>query len=507
MPVSSTATLTPDVVVCGEQIGSEIGVVLNPSHACRHGVRGSLDVDVGRQEQDARIHRERVDSCRRELSCVPLQRSSILRRNHSSEGSLVVSRDRGDVHIASEDDDVAARRRRRRGGERRAHAEHAGESETEKPAARCAGEAPPPTRHAHASRSFLSSASRIVASSASLVNGLARKLVPGSNGPRALMTSSLYPGGVDDFELWAHRPRPLRKDATGHARHDDVREQNVDRPTVLAAHDEGVVGVAGYENGHAGALEHRACQLANHLLVLDKQDGAARVRAGDGRAEERRHRRTLRLELADRGRQVHGEHRPDARRRRDGDRAPGLGHDPVSGGQTEAGALPLLLGREERLEDAGAGRGIHPLTRIADGQLDVGPRRQTERPGALGSERDIGRLNREPAARRHRVARVDGEVHEYLLELPGVGSDGRDARLEQAVERDVLADQPLEKRFDVGDDGVEVEHARPKDLLAGKREQLLRQRAGPIGGTLDLAEMLGDRATFEACERELGVAG
>ena len=43
--------------------------------------------------------------------------------------------------------------------------------------------------------------------------------------------------------------------------------------------------------------------------------------------------------------------------------------------------------------------------------------------GIFFVEVDIGSLNRQPAAVRHGIASIDGEIHDHLLDLPGIGLD------------------------------------------------------------------------------------
>ena len=166
--------------------------------------------------------------------------------------------------------------------------------------------------------------------------------------------------------------------------------------------------------------------------------------------------------------------------------AAALHDDAVDGRQAEAGALPRLLGGEERLEDLRAGRGVHTAPRVADGELDVWP---DLRLGVLGGvcrvDHDVGGFDRHPTAVRHRVAGVHDQVHQHLLELPRVGLDrrARGAGLGQQI--DVLADQPPQHGADAANHGVEVEDLRLEDLLAPEGEELARQVLGAAGRPLD----------------------
>jgi hypothetical protein len=64
------------------------------------------------------------------------------------------------------------------------------------------------------------------------------------------------------------------------------------------------------------------------------------------------------------------------------------------------------------------------------------PRRQL-RPDVLSGSRDI-----EPPAAGHRIARVDHQVHQHLVNLRGIGQHTFGLRIESLRQDDVLADQP-----------------------------------------------------------------
>ena len=90
------------------------------------------------------------------------------------------------------------------------------------------------------------------------------------------------------------------------------------------------------------------------------------------------------------------------------------------------------------------------------------------------------RLDREPPAFGHGVTRVDRQVHEDLLDLPGVRLDAAQAGLQGRRQLDVLPDEPPQHLLHVGDDGVEIEDPGLKDLLSAEGEQLPRQARGPL---------------------------
>ena len=216
------------------------------------------------------------------------------------------------------------------------------------------------------------------------------------------------------------------------------------------------------------ALEHAARELANDVLVLDEQDRLrARQRCRLGRGRMRRGR-------FEDPRQPDGEHRAGAGGALDGHLAAALVDDPVHGREAEADAL--VASREERLEDPRERLLVHADARVGDDELD-------------GAVVGVARRDRQPAAVRHRVAGVHGEVDDHLLDLARVGTDDPEVRRREELELDVVAEQPLEEPTDLGEHRVQVERARLQHLPPPEREQLLRQLGCPVGGTLDLAQV------------------
>ena len=111
--------------------------------------------------------------------------------------------------------------------------------------------------------------------------------------------------------------------------------------------------------------------------------------------------------------------------------------------EAEAGALAALFRGEERLEDALERRRVHPIARVAHGDSNVAAGGYLAELRLVRVDARIGRLDRERAAVRHRVARVRGEVQEDLLELARVDENGAEARFIARAELDRRADEPL----------------------------------------------------------------
>ena len=72
----------------------------------------------------------------------------------------------------------------------------------------------------------------------------------------------------------------------------------------------------------------------------------------------------------------------------------------------------------------------------------------------------------------------------------------------------MIAEQALQQRADLRDDGVQVERPRIQHLAAAEREQLLRQLGGAVGSTFDLTEIAAELdVVVRPLEKKRGVAG
>ena len=90
----------------------------------------------------------------------------------------------------------------------------------------------------------------------------------------------------------------------------------------------------------------------------------------------------------------------------------------------------------------------------------------------------------------HRVAGVDREVDDHLLELARVGADRAEAAAMLDPELDRLAEQAVEQMRDLGDDVGQLEHLRAQRLLARESEQLPGQAGGAVGVGADLLDVV-----------------
>ena len=152
--------------------------------------------------------------------------------------------------------------------------------------------------------------------------------------------------------------------------------------------------------------------------------------------------------------------------------------------------MPVLLGGEEGLEDALAGLGVHAAARCrVTASSDVGARRRARRRGARTASssstlRGLDGQSWPPLG--HRVARVDDQVHDHLLDLArGPPRTVAERRPRARDELDVLADQApqhLSRRsattsFRSSTRGCEHLLAAEGQELAGERGRALARPA------------------------------
>ena len=126
------------------------------------------------------------------------------------------------------------------------------------------------------------------------------------------------------------------------------------------------------------------------------------------------------------------------------DKAAGLLDDAIHRRQAEAGALADFLGREERLKDlvddlrGNAGAGVDDI------DPHIFRRRHAlvgEAPGLLRCH--VGGSNRQRAAIGHRIAGVNGQIDDHLLELRQIRLDRPQVATMQHFQFYLLTDQSL----------------------------------------------------------------
>jgi hypothetical protein len=92
----------------------------------------------------------------------------------------------------------------------------------------------------------------------------------------------------------------------------------------------------------------------------------------------------------------------------------------------------------------------------------------------------MARRDPQAAAIRHRVARVQRQVHDHLVELRRVDPHAPARLLQREVELHAAAEQPAQHRADGGHRLVQLHHARLQRLLACEGEQLAHQRRARV---------------------------
>src|SRR3954447_8248936 len=93
-------------------------------------------------------------------------------------------------------------------------------------------------------------------------------------------------------------------------------------------------------------------------------------------------------------------------------------------------------------------------------------------------KRGVVRLNSQAAALRHRVAGIDGEIDNGVLQLPRVKPRPPQAAALHHFELDVLADAAPEKIIHTPNQSVGVDYSRGERLLSRKSKEPLNQRRG-----------------------------
>ena len=122
---------------------------------------------------------------------------------------------------------------------------------------------------------------------------------------------------------------------------------------------------------------------------------------------------------------------------------------------------------------------------------------------------NAGRSRRhgERAAARHGVARVDGEIHDDVLEVARVGEHGWQILRTLAQQLDVLAQGPAQHDFQGRNLIVQIHWPGLDCLFAAERQQLAGERRRAGGSKRDLFQGLGRSLVgFPAYQHQLHMA-
>ena len=92
--------------------------------------------------------------------------------------------------------------------------------------------------------------------------------------------------------------------------------------------------------------------------------------------------------------------------------------------------------------------------------------------GIVCVELRVGSFERELPAVRHGVAGIEGQVHDDLLDLPGIGLHRAEIACRYGQDFNVLSNQPAQQGIQIHHDVIQIDDARRKHLLAAEGEQL-----------------------------------
>ena len=178
-------------------------------------------------------------------------------------------------------------------------------------------------------------------------------------------------------------------------------------------------------------------------------------------------------------------------------------NDTISGGQPEA-VSALALGREERFEDATLRFFIHPRSRIGHFDFDGAAVESGSRRRQLRMRAESGG-DREGAARRHGVSRVQHDVEQDLAEMPFIHED-REAFARAHGDRDVVRQEPPVRLDQRRQELVKVQARRRTHLRPAERQQLARQVPAPFGGGVNVLDPLAHPLRIGLIVQHLGPA-
>ena len=150
--------------------------------------------------------------------------------------------------------------------------------------------------------------------------------------------------------------------------------------------------------------------------------------------------------------------------------APTLLDDAKHGGQPKPRALANVLRRKEGLEDPCLRDRIHADTRVRDRQQNMRSGGEANMLGGHGRlDVHVGGLNPQPAAIRHGVARVRGEVHQDLLQLRRIDLDGAQVGRGGEGKLHVGAEEATEQGLHSAEQGIDVDDPGNQCLLPTER--------------------------------------
>ena len=148
----------------------------------------------------------------------------------------------------------------------------------------------------------------------------------------------------------------------------------------------------------------------------------------------------------------------------------------------QAAAHAELLGGEEGLEDPRQGAAVHAHAVVGDGDLHVVAGRDFEVGGGVHVEVLEGRFDAQLAPVGHRVAGVEGQVEEGVLELVGVHHGHQAGLAAGGGHRDGAGQRATDQLGHAEDQLIDLDGFGFEGLAAGKAEQAADELGAPVGG-------------------------
>ncbi len=183
-----------------------------------------------------------------------------------------------------------------------------------------------------------------------------------------------------------------------------------------------LLSIAGGEYSVAHAQQRLPGHLSDGFVVLGKEDGFRPANFGQRRS--RGFFRSFLSRSALHYRQVYAKEAAVPGFAIDVDETAVLFHNAVSGSQAHSGSLAAFLCGEEGLKDALAGFRIHAHARVRNGDYRVPAWTDVGIKSAVGVvQLHHLRLDHQPPALRHRVSRVEAQIHKHLFDLGRIGLD------------------------------------------------------------------------------------
>ena len=176
------------------------------------------------------------------------------------------------------------------------------------------------------------------------------------------------------------------------------------------------------------------------------------------------------------------------------DVAAALFHNSVYRRETKSSSLSFFLRRKEGFENVRLRFGVHTAAIVGNREHYVFAGRQHGRgPRIGGIQIDIRSLDCQATALRHRVARINGEIQDHLLDLAAVGLDQAHVGSGRGLQLNVLADQPSQNSLHVHKNALNADYFGRQHLFSTESKQLARERGGPLRGRLDLFRVTPQR--------------